>query len=68
MFFDDIVGQTLIPTFMPTFMPTWPGTGECCESKLEYDGAGDVMDLYLLSQNVDDSAKSGCMDGCVYVK
>ena len=53
---------------MPTFMPTWPGTGECCDSKLEYDGAGDVMDLYLLSQNVDDSAKSGCMDGCVYVK
>ena len=75
---DGIAGQTFVPTFMPTtfkpttFRPTSTGTGTCCESKLEYsfkyDETGQVMFLYLLSRNVGDIAKSGCMDGCVYVR
>ena len=64
---DSIAGQTWIPTLLPTFMPTIP-TGDCCESKLEYGETDQVMNLYLLSQNVGDIAKAGCMDGCVYVK
>lgn len=65
---DGIVGQTFLPTIMPTFMPTIPEFGDCCEIKLEHDGDGQVLDLYLLSQNVGDNAQAGCMDKCVYVK